>query len=1118
MRGIWHDLDAAACNVSGSHGGNALQEAFDPQVSSNHGGNALAVWRQSVTPDNTVFNVFGAYYDACTGQWSGRTNLSRMTPGHEGSTSGSATVVLGDCCRGAAVWKQAVGVDPTTETIIYNIFTSVYDVSSSTWMPPINITLDPSSGADAPTIALGSDCNAFVAYDKQSIIDTPVTANVHISGTATVSVTLDGSAVVECDSVPVSAHGTATVTFDGNVVVNNELVKHFSIVGTKDIDPLGDGLEAYYGCTSISSFFDVFFDISLTQSIAVDDRVPFVVVSFDVTGTLAAVVTDVNTTASVSCTQPLTGVVDVGATYGGSGFFEISGQGNYATDIVMGPPDPCPNHVSLTASVVIPPMPTFMCSPVAGPYNMCTTPPTVGPLMPLDIRTLPCTADTAPQVAVDACGNGVVTWVGHCDALAGSTTSSQPREKRRLDATSDTFSCILARAYNANAGIWLDTTNLTNGMSFSGANPQIALSLCGQGAIAWQQTTSGGYHDIYASACSTNPFGYGFPVLVSDGVSDAINPRVAATCNGSVIIAWHELVGSISTIRARTLSADGQTLGPIMDVSHCPTANDTLVRIVTLDAKDNALAVWNREGAGGVGSSSAIFASSYDTACALWTAPLNISRATLASQGPNAGNPSLSSDCRGDAIAVWQALNEQNISNIFSRYYKGIVVPSSPLQANTFFLLDRHERYGCINAVAWFNQECGCSCAPLAAVGGDCTCGDDIVVYKLEGERLVPLTSIHRGNSTTSLSWCTVSGIPYLAASGTPDENGNEITVFKLENTTGTFKLVPVATWKHGAAVNCLSWLCSCAPCAGSSRILAFGGAAERRGGQAEVCVLFFDPCVTLMPLTLGAQFVNGAPVRTIDWCGGRPCSNDPLLLAIGGDPITHGSDKGLNIRIVMFNDSGIAALTGVHDESNRVNAVRWCCAGQESSPRLLAVGGSSAPGTSSTRVYQFIPRTNRLSLVARPHSSPQNFTVLSIDVASGTEALCDQSCLTACAFITTGGGFAPEEHTRLCKPNLFVYHRQKEHEGKKRLFDLTRIAKESVAQTIRSLAWCTPVGESYGYLLVASTLQHDDETDEPHGRACITLYKANMSAECHDNVPPCRKTTRKKPAHRRRS
>ena len=212
------------------------------------------------------------------------------------------------------------------------------------------------------------------------------------------------------------------------------------------------------------------------------------------------------------------------------------------------------------------------------------------------------TISAAPQIAMDANGNGIAVWFGN-------------------DGSNN---LIQASTYD---GSWQSIPTDVFPTRQNSSNPQIAMNSNGIAIAVWQNSSTGRIQAATYNG-SWQP-----PQDISPAGESSTNPQIAIDANGNGIAVWQNTFTGL--IQAATYNGTWQAS---QDIS--PAGEFSSVPQITIDTNGNAIAVWQND------FSARIQAATYNGS---WQTPQDISPS-----GQNSIFPQTAMDPNGNAIAVWQ--------------------------------------------------------------------------------------------------------------------------------------------------------------------------------------------------------------------------------------------------------------------------------------------------------------------------------------------------------------------------------------------------------------------------------------------------------------------------------
>jgi IPT/TIG domain len=223
-------------------------------------------------------------------------------------------------------------------------------------------------------------------------------------------------------------------------------------------------------------------------------------------------------------------------------------------------------------------------------------------------------AANLPQVAVDAQGDAVATWL-------------------RSNGSTDVVEAALRPA----GGSWQAPVVVADAGGFG--IPYVAVDSEGDAVAVWERDNGAG--GVVEAA--TLPVGGSWqaPVVVSAAGHRGSQPRVAVDAQGDAVVVWDGGSGFPTEVEAASRPAGGSWQAPVV----ISTADSTWAR-VAIDSQGDAVAVWERS----AGNNNSVTEAASRPAGGFWQAPVVIS--------PGYGeNPGVAIDSQGDAVAVWATAN-----------------------------------------------------------------------------------------------------------------------------------------------------------------------------------------------------------------------------------------------------------------------------------------------------------------------------------------------------------------------------------------------------------------------------------------------------------------------------
>ena len=246
------------------------------------------------------------------------------------------------------------------------------------------------------------------------------------------------------------------------------------------------------------------------------------------------------------------------------------------------------------------------------------------------IQTVSGETGQAPQVVMDAAGNGTVVW----QQYTGNGVSM----------------AVYAARFDAATSTWKPAVQLDPGNGAS--NPQVAIDAAGNAVAVWEQGGSTGLPRIAAARWSQSAGAWGAAQLVQTSTLRGSNPQLAVAADGSATVVWTQSESN-STLTIQAARAAGaastwgapQALSPATGVSggNWPTAQ--------ADPGGNVIVLWQQYRSPSVYS---MDAARYDATSGQWGAAAHIETLTpVANVSPFAWPPTLVVDAAGNATATW---------------------------------------------------------------------------------------------------------------------------------------------------------------------------------------------------------------------------------------------------------------------------------------------------------------------------------------------------------------------------------------------------------------------------------------------------------------------------------
>lgn len=253
----------------------------------------------------------------------------------------------------------------------------------------------------------------------------------------------------------------------------------------------------------------------------------------------------------------------------------------------------------------------------------------------------------APDVAVDASGNAIVTWyqgdgrVNHFDAWAAQ--------------------------FNASTGAWSAAALVSDGVN-SAYLSRVAINAAGQGIVAWEQgqddgtMVSNGPKDIWGrSVTSAGAWGASTRLnAVTGDINDLYGQvAVAVDAQGNGFALWVQSTSTLPyVIHAARYATGGAWAASTVITSD--TIGNCYGPHLAFDATGNAVAVWQQQtGAGAFGGANRYVAGSG------WGVSESMASDTLG----DVYDPHVAVDGEGNATAVWYRWGPTDIVDVMTNRY-----------------------------------------------------------------------------------------------------------------------------------------------------------------------------------------------------------------------------------------------------------------------------------------------------------------------------------------------------------------------------------------------------------------------------------------------------------------
>ena len=294
-----------------------------------------------------------------------------------------------------------------------------------------------------------------------------------------------------------------------------------------------------------------------------------------------------------------------------------------------------------------------------------------------------------PRIAIDANGDVAAIW-------------------RQTIATTGTLTSIYSKRYTV-AGGW-GAASAIEGNSGSAAAARVAGDASGDAIATWFQF-NGTSDNVWANRFTTAG-GWGAPVLLQSGTSEANFPQIAMNTVGTACAVWDQFSGTTETVWANNYAVgSGWTGAGIIQNDNVSTG---FAQQVGIDAAGNCLRVWqqtngahtaifsNRYTTGGAGNAAimvaadnmfdlvtpqvavnsggdaqAVWLKQGTVVATLWASHYTVAggweaaAALQATANSNASNPEIAMEANGNALAVWEELSNGSFYVWANRYVAG---------------------------------------------------------------------------------------------------------------------------------------------------------------------------------------------------------------------------------------------------------------------------------------------------------------------------------------------------------------------------------------------------------------------------------------------------------------
>ncbi len=334
-----------------------------------------------------------------------------------------------------------------------------------------------------------------------------------------------------------------------------------------------------------------------------------------------------------------------------------------------------------------------------------------------------------PYVSQYVPGSGWSTPASLADGYA-DTIYSVPAASVAMDKSGNIAAVwhmaysVLASRYNGSS--WSATTNLSaDNSTYAAWKPKVAIGGNGKSMVVWEQTIDGSHWGIWAKTGGSTSWDITAVTVYTDASGQAITPDVAMDDAGNAIVVWSfNKDATTRGVMARRRSATGVWSAPVQIHSTAP--NNAFSPHIAMDAVGNAVVAWeNKFGSDSTGN---IWASRYRVSSDSWDTPTLIESvsgdvrnhrvainkgavaviwqqknatgwdiwANYATAGGDwgtaqrvedangdAGNPDITMDQKGNAIAVWEQYDGSVYSVYSSRYSPLVTDTNAPTVVST---------------------------------------------------------------------------------------------------------------------------------------------------------------------------------------------------------------------------------------------------------------------------------------------------------------------------------------------------------------------------------------------------------------------------------------------------
>jgi len=234
----------------------------------------------------------------------------------------------------------------------------------------------------------------------------------------------------------------------------------------------------------------------------------------------------------------------------------------------------------------------------------------------------------APQISVNAAGDGIAVW--------------QQSDGMRVN--------IWSNRYDATTDSWGSAELIETGNTGDADAPQIAIDTAGNGIAVWHQLDNMRIN-IWSNRYDATTDSWGTAELLeTDDAGNAQEAKIVVDSEGNGIAVWDQRDSNGSNIWSRLYDAGTNTWGTpkLVEIgNNAIFGGDSAA--VAVNAAGNAIAVWRHTD--GILSNSA--SSRYDAATGNWSAPEFIEMNAVVNYQPK--NHQIALNATGNAIAAWIA-------------------------------------------------------------------------------------------------------------------------------------------------------------------------------------------------------------------------------------------------------------------------------------------------------------------------------------------------------------------------------------------------------------------------------------------------------------------------------